>query len=284
MQNSTENNKIIFITKASGDVEPFESHKLESSLIKAGADGEIIKEIVEDIKSSLQQGQTTKEIYKRAFRLLKKKRNVPALYYKLKQAIFEFGPTGYPFEHLVAQIFTRQGYYTEVGKIVQGWCVSHEIDVLATKDKEQHIVECKYSENQGKQISIQTPLYVRSRVDDIVKKREIQQDYNDFRFTGWLLTNTRFSSDSIAYGKCSGLKIISWDYPQGKGLKDLIEEAKIWPVTILSSITKKEKQFLLDRRVVTCRQLLNNLGLITEMELSKRKSRKLQDELEDICS
>ncbi len=284
MSESSENNNIIFITKASGESEPFEIYKLESSLIKAGAEADIIREILKDVQSNLKQGQTTKEIYKRAFRLLKKKRNVSALYYKLKQSIFEFGPTGYPFEHLVAQIFARQDYETEVGKIVQGWCVSHEIDVVATKDKEQHIIECKYSENQGKQVSIQTPLYVRSRVNDIVKKRELQKEYKGFRFSGWLVTNTRFSSDSIVYGKCSGLKLISWDYPEGNGLKDLVEKAKIWPITILTSLTKKDKDNLLKYGIVTCRQLLNNPDIIAELGLSKRKNTKLLSELEDICS
>jgi hypothetical protein len=100
------------------------------------------------------------------------------------------------------------------------------------------------------------PLYVRSRVDDIIKKRKESPDYNGFSFAGWVVTNTRFSLDSIQYGKCSGLHLLAWDYPNGNGLKETIERLKIYPVTVLSQLAHKDKQNLVNRGIVSCNQIL----------------------------
>ena len=42
-----------------------------------------------------------------------------------------FGPTGFPFEKLTAEILESMGYSTRTGVIVPGHCVKHEIDVIA---------------------------------------------------------------------------------------------------------------------------------------------------------
>ena len=48
---------------------------------------------------------------------------------KLKQAIMELGPSGFPFEQFVAELLKCRGYQIKVGVIVEGHCVNHEIDV-----------------------------------------------------------------------------------------------------------------------------------------------------------
>ena len=275
--------KIILVTKASGEKEALSTDKLRGSLQRAGAGRDIIDEIVADLMTWAYDGITTKKIYTRAFSLLRRKKGGPALRYKLKKAIMELGPTGYPFEHFVGIIFKRQGYSVEVGQILEGNCVTHEMDVIASREKTQHLVECKYGHTQGKHVSVQVPLYVRSRVDDIIKKRKEMPEYDGFSFQGWVFTNTRFSHDSIQYGKCSGLKLVGWDYPNGHGLKDLIEKANIYPITLLNSLTKKEKQFLLKEDIVTCSQLQQQKKILDTLELSNRKYRALIQELDDIC-
>lgn len=272
------------IVKASGEKELFSVQKLEYSLHNAGADKTTIDFIVNQISTWISPGISTKDIYKRAFQLLYKEQNSSATRYKLKQAIMELGPTGYPFERFVGHLMEAQGFKTEVGVIIQGHCVTHEIDVIATRNNSQFLVECKYSSDQGKNISVQVPLYVRSRVNDIVHKRKYMPEYESISFSAWIVTNTRFSCDSIQYGKCSGLHLVAWNYPEGNGLKDMIEKAKIYPITILSSLTKKEKQFLIDKNIIICRQLLQNYDLVTEMKLSHKKNIKLKKELHDILN
>lgn len=279
---SNKSNSTILIRKASGEEEPFRVSKLKQSLRNAGAEEEIIDQVAGDIESWITSGITTQKIYARAFSLLRKKRKLVASRYKLKKAIMELGPTGYPFEHLIGKVMELKGFVVEVGKIIQGQCVSHEVDVVATKGKMQYFVECKYGRSAGKTVNVQVPLYIRSRVDDIVNERKSSDRFEGYEFGGWVVTNTRFTSDAIDYGKCSGLNLLSWDYPAGKGLKDIIDQEKIYPVTVLHNLTKNQKQNLMDRGIVICRQIMEKKEVLDEFQLPERQYKNLMKELENI--
>lgn len=283
MSETSRKNKLILVRKASGDDEPFSINKLQASLRNAGAEQDTISQIVDDIKLWIYSGVTTKKIYSRAFKILRRERAHTAMRYRLKEAIFALGPTGYPFEQFIGQLFEKQGYTIEVGVVVDGYSVTHEMDVIATQNHVQNLVECKYHKDQGKQVSVQVPLYVRSRVNDIIRKREIMLEYQDLSFEAWVVTNTRFSADSIAYGKCNDLHLLAWDYPQNRGLKHLVESMKLYPITILHKLTRKEKQVLMKQGIVTCSQLLNNLSQVKQLQLSTRKEMVLYEELKSIC-
>ncbi|MFO7574109.1 MAG: hypothetical protein R6W67_03010, partial [Bacteroidales bacterium] len=97
-----------------------------------------------------------------------------------------------------------------------------------------------------------------------------------------VVTNTRFSGDSVSFGECSGLRLLGWDYPESEGLKDIIERERIYPVTALNSITKREKQQLLEKGIVTCEQLFDNPSLLDSIEFSQKKSTAIIKELNDI--
>ena len=272
----------ILIRKASGEEQPFSKEKLERSLLNAGAESDYIRKIVDDIEKWIYPGVTTKKIYSRAFSLLRRERTASSSRYRLKQAIFELGPTGYPFEVLIGELFRAKGFSCETGIIVNGRCVTHEMDVIATADGIQHLIECKFHKDQGKQVSVQVPLYVRSRVDDIVDHRSTLDEYKGYKFKAWVVTNTYFSADSIHYGLCRGLKLLAWDFPRTEGLKSMLDRYKIYPVTILHRLTVKEKQHLLDMGMVTCRQLFDNLSVLEELGLSRPKNDAIKKELGEI--
>ncbi len=282
MNNNISKNNIL-ILKASGDEELFKPEKLEHSLLNAGAKTETVAKIVSDIQAWISPGATTKEIYRRAFSILHRDAATPALRYKLKQAIFAMGPTGYPFEFLIGQLFKLKGFVTEVGIVVQGHCITHEMDVIATLDSVQHLMECKYHKEQGKHVSIQVPLYVRSRVDDIIRKRQGMAEYQGYSFKGWVVTNTSFSPDCIQYGKCNGLNLLAWDYPVGEGIKTIIEDLKIYPITILESLNAIEQQHLLNQGIVTCSQLTENMDSLQAFGFTKTKYEALKSEIKQIC-
>lgn len=282
MEKKEKNHQPVIIKKATGEKEPFNVDKLKRSMRNAGAEEELIEEVAGDISSWITDGITTQKIYSRAFYLLRKKQKDAASRYKLKSAIMELGPTGYPFEHFVGKIMERQGFSTQVGQVINGRCVTHEVDVIATRNREQYLIECKYGTSPGKIYGVQVPLYIRSRVDDIVNNRKSDEQYEGFTFHGGVVTNTRFSSDAIAYGTCSGLYVLSWDYPSGNGLKDLIDREKIFPVTVLHNLTKKQKQQLMEEGIVICRQIIDNPGVLAPFNLTGNKYNNLMKELKKI--
>ncbi|MFT6797141.1 MAG: hypothetical protein ACJART_002292, partial [Maribacter sp.] len=134
----------IDIIKSSGKKVRFSLDKLRNSLKHSGADHNLVEEIVDKVRNELYEGISTNEIYNRAYALLKKKKSAFASKYKLKKAIYELGPTGFPFERFISAILEYSGFSTKVGIIMDGICVTHEIDVVAEKNGNITIVECKF--------------------------------------------------------------------------------------------------------------------------------------------
>ena len=90
------------ITKASGQLEPFNEEKLRKSLLRAGASASLADQMVRQITGTVTTGMTTKHIYKVAHNLLSKIARPIAGRYHLKTGIMELGPSGFPFEKYVS--------------------------------------------------------------------------------------------------------------------------------------------------------------------------------------
>jgi hypothetical protein len=272
------------IVKSSGESVSFDKHKLELSLHRSGADDIAIKNILNEIGNQLFDGITTNEVYKLAFKLLRKNRRSNAARYSLKKAIMELGPSGFPFEHFVGELLKQQGFHTLVGQLVEGYCIRHEVDVVATANKLQYLVECKFYNDNTKYANVQVPLYIHSRMNDIIRRRSSMPEYDGFEFQGCIFTNTRFTPDAANYGICSGLKLVSWDYPNGGSLKELVEKNNFYPVTILTSVDKSQKQTLIKNNVMTCMQLNNDLNLFNMLNLKGNKLENAITEVKELCS
>ncbi|WCO01312.1 ATP cone domain-containing protein [Psychroserpens ponticola] len=273
----------INIIKASGEEVPFQIEKLISSLQRAGAERVIIDQIVENIEGALYNGITTKKIYQMAFKMLKGKSRVSASRYKLKKAIMELGPTGFPFEKFVGKILEQEGFQAEVGVIVQGHCVQHEVDVAALKDNKHYMIECKYHSDQGRTCNVKIPLYIQSRFLDVEKQWEKQPGHQTKFHQGWVYTNTRLTTDAIQYGTCMGLGLVSWDYPRGNGLKDRIDQSGLHPLTALTTLTKAEKTKLLDKGIVLCKELHESPALLKKIGIDKTRFKKILEDSEALC-
>lgn len=272
----------VMVKKASGELEPFVPGKLADSLRSAGADEELVESILADIRGSLVEGMTTRKIYARALSLLGRRRRAARSRYRVKDALMELGKSGYPFERYIGEIFTALGYQVEVGIVVPGLAITHEMDVIATGKGRQLLLECKYSQKQDNHVSIQVPLYVRSRVDDIVARRRDEEQWQGLEFIGGIVTNTRFSDDSISYAHHYGLELLSWDYPRGNALRDLVERFRIYPVTILSTISAATKETLIAEGIVSCQQLARDNRIPLELGLGAKKRHALESELQAI--
>ena len=273
----------INIVKYSGDVVPFDVNKLINSIRRAQASEELIQQIVEQVEDQIYDGITTKKIYQMAFKILKGKSRVSASKYKLKKALMELGPSGFPFEKLVGKLLEYEGFATKVGVIVQGKCVQHEIDVIAKKDDTHYMIECKYHSDQGRFCNVKIPLYIHSRFLDVEKQWERQKGHEDKLHRGGVFTNTRFTTDAVQYGKCVGLLLTSWDYPMGNGLKDRIDKLGLHPLTALTTLTKAEKTKLLDTGIVLCKELHEKPVILKQIGIDKKRHKKILEDSEELC-
>jgi hypothetical protein len=273
----------IDIIKSSGEKVKFSLNKLRNSLKRSGADDVLTDQIVDRVRDELYQGISTKEIYNRAFALLKRKKAVFASKYKLKKAIYELGPTGFPFERFIAAILQYSGYRTEVGKILAGACVTHEIDVLAEKNGQVELIECKFHGEEGRNCNVKVPLYINSRYKDVKAEWDSKNRTKALQ-QGWVVTNTRFTNDAVAYGNCAGLYLLSWDFPKADGLKDRIDRLGLYPITVSTLLSNREKQFLLERDVVLCRHLMKEPFFLDHLGISETRKERIKTEIQQLCN
>jgi hypothetical protein len=272
------------IIKASGEREPFDIEKLRYSMANSGAGEDLIETVISDLEGLFKDGVTTQKIYREAYRLLRKHSSKAAGRYKLKEAILELGPTGFPFEKFIGELLKRMGYETEVGVTVEGNCVSHEIDVLAQKGNEHYMIECKFHNRKENRCNVHIPLCIQSRFLDVKENWTGLPGHKDKKHQGWVVTNTRFTRDAQTYGECIGLKLLSWDYPKRDGLKDLIARVNLHPITCLSTLSKAEKQQLLEENVIFAMQIIEDVNILKRVGIESRKAHRVQKEAADICN
>jgi hypothetical protein len=205
--------------------------------------------------------------------------------YSIKKAIYMLGPTGYPFEKYFAGILNAHGYSAETNKFLKGYCVTHEVDIFAVRGNAGDVIECKYHSNGGIPTDVKIALYVYSRFMDIKKGYELNQENRTSINEGWLVTNTRCTSDAIKYAECVGLRIVSWKYPYENSLEKLIENKKLYPVTILSSIKRTFLDILFKNNFILVRDIADmDEGIFLKQSgLDKSAARILKREADELC-
>lgn len=266
------------VTKADGNTEYFKVEKLRRSLRRAGAGAEEINEIITEVNNVIYDGIQTQEIYRHAFSLLRDSRPPAAARYSLRRALFSLGPTGFPFEKFLARLFQTDGYSTKTGITIQGKCAAHEIDLAAFKADHSFIAEAKFHSRPGVKSDLQVAMYSYARLLDLKSKSICNEDIcgiNEF----WLITNTKFTSTAQNYGLCAGLNMLSWDFPKNNNLHDRIQRARIYPVTVLQSLTSSQTETLIARDIMLCKDILEHESVLSHLHLSKAKHKALLEEV-----
>jgi len=273
----------VFITKANGLRERFDSSKLEGSLARAGASSGVVSRIVQHITEELKDGMTTGAIYDHAFFLLKKYEKPVVSRYSLKRAVMELGPTGFPFENFIAEIFKSRGYETRTDQLVTGHCVTHEIDIVAWNDNRFIMGEAKFHNDIGIKSDVKIALYIKARFEDLRQK--------SFNYGGkerrldqfWLITNTKFTEQAIRFGECAGIHLVGWNYPARGNLHDLIDDSGLHPLTCLTTISQHDKRALFEKNIVLCKTVRENPSVLKELGYKKDKIDSIIQESELLC-
>ena len=275
----------IMVKKASGEMEAYSEQKLYRSLEKSGADKTVIDAVVAHISNEVRKGQTksTKEISARAFTMLRSQQRSVAARYSLKRALFALGPSGFPFERYAARLFDAMGYTTKVGVTLEGKCVKHEVDIVLSKGTSRGFAECKFHNMPGMKCDVKVPMYVLSRFEDICDREEVPFKRGTGR-EGWLVTNTRFTDDAMAFAKCAGIKLMGWDVGAlGESIERLIDTRGLHPITCLTTLSASQKSELLTKNIVLCQDLFSGKALTKVSGLSLEKQQRVIKEAKELC-
>ncbi|MFV5684012.1 restriction endonuclease [Flavobacterium sp. GB2R13] len=271
------------IVKNSGDIVEFNAEKLKKSLLKSGANSEVVERILKSIQGEIYEGISTKHIYKMAFAMLKKTANSHAARYNLREAIRLLGPAGFFFEKYIARLFLEEQYETITNLTLQGECVSHEIDVIIKKNGTIAMVECKYHAGRDAASDVKVPMYILSRFNDLKGNKHAVFGKEEIISKCWIVTNNRFTTDAIDFASCSGLNLLSWNYPEDNNLKTKNDSSNLYPVTCLTTLSLAEKDKLLILDVILVKEIINNSDCLKKIELSTNRIKNVLKEASDLC-
>lgn len=79
------------------------------------------------------------------------------------------------------------------------------------------------------------------------------------------------------------MNLVGWDYPKNNGLKDWIDGSGLHPVTCLTTLTQKEKQQLLDRKIVLCKTMHRYQSVLQNIGIHSPRLEKVMEECSALC-
>ena len=264
------------VIKADKTKEEFSEEKVIASIKRAGIPESLQSQVLQHVKNKLYDGISTDEIYHHISEFLGHSSHpYSKAKYGLKESVMALGPTGYPFEDFVASLLEAIGYKAQVRQILTGKCITHEVDVIAEKNGKRSMIEAKFHNSPGTRSDVQVALYTKARFEDVREKNKLDD--------AWIVTNTKTTNDANAYAACVGMKVVSWNFPGGESIRDLIEKTKLFPITMLTSLSQNNKQTLLYNHIVLCKDICANSSLLDVLPLSKEEKEKTMAEVSFIC-
>lgn len=267
----------------SGKKEVFSRNKLYLSIRRAGASKALAEKICDAVEKEIYPEIQTKEIFKKVQKILLKENPRSGIRYGLKEAMRLLGPSGFPFEKYVGDIFEQLGFSVVLNQYLQGICVFHEIDILAKEKKYLLIGECKYHILPGARVDLKVGLvhyarFLDLKSGDFFKKTE----FKNLKPRPIIITNTKFTTKIIKYAECTGIDLLGWKYPELRGLEYIIESQGFYPITILPSFKGQLLEIFSQEKLMLVQDLLeiDTAKFCKKTGLSQKKISILKKEAE----
>lgn len=245
----------MIIIKGDGSNVEFDPMKIRASLERTGAEQSTIDRVTDKVEDQVRDGMTTKQIYDIVHKELKKENTCIACRYNLRGAILRFGPTGFLFEQYVASILRAHGYEAQVpdGEF-EGACVRHEIDGVAEKNGKRIMIEAKFRRKYHDNVNLKDTMATWSRFVDLVDGAAAGKGPHFDEV--WIVTNAKFSDRAYKFGTCKGMKMIGWNLPKEKSFASMVDEEKLYPITVLDELSNEEIEDLSIAGTTLCKELI----------------------------
>ncbi|PIZ98548.1 MAG: hypothetical protein COX77_04205 [Candidatus Komeilibacteria bacterium CG_4_10_14_0_2_um_filter_37_10] len=239
--------KVISIKKFDGNRRRFSFKKLVKSVERCGVNGSEAEKVAHEVLSFLPTEVTSNQLYELIYKHLQQRDRSVAQIYSLRQALSEVRPECW--EKYMGIILQYYGYQTKWNVLVKGASVEHQVDVIARKDDQVWLVECKHHFNYHHDCGLGEILQVQARLEDVMDG--CKKNINKYNFTGaWLVTNTKFSEHAKRYAAAKNIRLTGWRYPEQYSLERLIQDQSIYPITMLR-LDKATKNILQNNNIIT---------------------------------
>lgn len=244
----------MLVTKFDGRKQEFQKGKVIRTCMRMHATREQAEKIAKRIEREAYDGITTRKVLKMIFRYIKEYRPEIRHEIDLREAISLLRPKP-DFEVFVQLLLEELGYEVLPNQMLRGKCVNHEIDAVAKKRDETILVEVKHHFNHHTYTGVDVCFVAQARLEDLSIGYNL--GYNRFKFNKVLIVcNTKFSNHAIRYARCKGMRHIGWKAPPDHALEQVIEEKKLYPITFLKGMDRKNENKLGNNGIVLLRQLV----------------------------
>lgn len=245
---------MVFVTKFDGRKQPFDKSKVINTCLRLRASLEQAQAVANKIEKEIYDGMPTKKILKMIFTYLKDFKPEVKHRIDLREAISRLRPKP-DFEIFVALLLKEYGYSVQTNQLVPGECVTHEVDAIAIRGTETFFVEVKHHFQPHTYTGVDVMLETQARLEDLREGFKLKRHGYNFS-KALVICNTKFSEHALIYAECKGIDYIGWKAPADAGLEDMVEEKKLYPITLLKNLDFETEQKLGDAGIVTIKQLL----------------------------
>lgn len=262
---------MLWVIKASGTKEKFEKKKVINTCLNMDATKEIAEMVANKVYEKSYQGITTGEILELIFKFLGKYKPEIKFRIDLRKAISRLRPKP-DFEEFIRRVLKEYSYEVEPAQIIRGRCIEHEIDGIVKNGRKTLYLEVKHHLSFHTPTPLEVPLCVWATFEDL--KEGFKLGYNNVNFTGAMIVcNTKFSTHARAYALCKGIEVICWNFPSDNGLRELIREKKLYPITILKDLNDEMREKFCDVGIIMLKDLVGTdpkkLSKLTKIKKEK---------------
>jgi len=196
--------KRIFVVKYNGKKEPYNQQKVLSSILRVGIKPERAAKILSAVENRIYNQISTQELYRLVREEIRRQGFLRhSRLYCLREALAKMDPTD--FEKFIQRILEKEQYDCQWNVLVKGFCIEHQIDVVAKSKKGEVIfVEVKHHRRFHRDCGLGVVAELWARLEDLQKNNQFD--------SAWLITNTKFSQHAQKYARCKHLRLTGWRY------------------------------------------------------------------------
>jgi len=245
---------VIRVRKADGRLEPYDRSKVVRTALHLGLDPGEAETVADEVSRRVYDGIPTSKVLSIIHELARKSRPELEHIGDLREAISKMRSKP-DFEEYIRLVLKAIGYLVEPGRVLEGRCVSHEIDGIAFMGDEVLVVEVKHHVNPHTYTGLDTVLQLWAALEDL--REGYRLGLHHYAFSSAILAcNTKISLHAERYARCKGIKYMGWKYPRAFALGDIVAKHRLYPITMLRFLSEEQVASLGNQGIVTLSQLV----------------------------
>jgi hypothetical protein len=265
------------VTKADGSRQQFDRNKIVATCMRMGATKQDAEEIAGKIESRVYDGMPTAKVLQMIFQFIHKYKPQASRLYDLRRGLSLMNSKP-EFEKFVQILLADIGFEVVPNKILKGKCIEHEVDAIARKDGVTYFVEAKHHYNYHAFTGLDESRIARAVLEDVSEGFNL--GLTDLKIDeAMIVTNTKYSEQAMQYGICRNILQIGWSTPADLGLRDIILEKSLYPLSCIRGLKTDARLQLVDSGIILINQLVAE-----ETEEIARRTRLPQEFIRNIKS